>query len=182
MCQWYLREKTNVVSKRAYLWCFGDFGWFWASGGTYFRIYLSVEREMCPMQDMRLRHAHISKSHMKVVSKRAYLGCFGWPGLQVAHVSQYTYRTDGKRGPCTTYSHIKLIEWHLRRWFRWCVNDTSVKKLMWFPKERIWDVLVIWWFKVILGDFEHHVSHVCEYTYRAGHKRESCNTCSHIKS
>ena len=110
-----------------------------------------------------------------------HAGC-GWHELQVAHVSQYTYRTDGKRGPCTTYSHIKLIEWHLRRWFRWCVNDTSVKKLMWFPKERIWDVLVIWWFKVILGDFEHHVSHVCEYTYRAGHKRESCNTCSHIKS
>jgi len=24
MCQWYLREKTNVVSKRAYLGCFGD--------------------------------------------------------------------------------------------------------------------------------------------------------------
>jgi len=24
-------RKTNVVSKRAYLWCFGDFGWFWVS-------------------------------------------------------------------------------------------------------------------------------------------------------
>ena len=66
---------------------------------------------MCPMQDMRLRHAHISKSHMKVVSKRAYLGCFGCFGCfgdfgdfdpKVAHISQYTYRTEGKSESCKT--------------------------------------------------------------------------------
>jgi len=42
---------------------------------------------------------------------------------------------------------------------------------MWFPKERIYGVLVI------LGDFEHQVAHVCEYTYRTRHKRGPCKTC-----
>jgi len=42
---------------------------------------------------------------------------------------------------------------------------------MWFPKERIYGVLVI------LGDFEHHVVHICEYTYRTTHKCVPCKTC-----
>ena len=42
---------------------------------------------------------------------------------------------------------------------------------MWFPKERIYGVLVI------LGDFEHQVVQISEYTYRTERESVPCKTC-----